>query len=77
MYIQVTDSLTIILSLKGHRLNDVRSGKGVLVIEHMNHSSKLFGLIKKGDQEEIPFSMIANSKVFMLFFEDFVAKTLK
>lgn len=58
-------------------LKDVRIGNGVLVIEHMNHSSELFGLIKKGDQEEIPFSMIANSKVFMLFFEDFVAKTLK
>ncbi len=58
-------------------LKDVRIGNGVLVIEHVNHSSKLFGLIKKGNQEEIPFSMIANSKVFMLFFEDFVARTLK
>lgn len=55
-------------------LKDVRIGKGVLTIEHVNHSSKLFGLITKGDQEEIPFSMIANSKVFMLFFEDFYAK---
>lgn len=56
-------------------LKDVRIGNGVLIIEHVNHSTKLFGLIKKGDQEEIPFSMIANSKVFMLFFEDFVART--
>ena len=55
-------------------LKDVRIGNGVLIIEHVNHSTKLFGLIKKGNQEEIPFSMIANSKVFMLFFEDFVAR---
>lgn len=58
-------------------LKDVRIGNGVLIIEHVNHSTKLFGLIEEGNQEEIPFSIIANSKVFMLFFEDFVARTQK
>lgn len=57
-------------------LKDVRIGNGVLIIEHVNHSTKLFGLIKKGNQEEIPIHMIANSKVFMMFFQDFCTKVV-
>lgn len=57
-------------------LKDVRIGNGMLIIEHVNHSTKLFGLIKKGNQEEIPIHMIANSKVFMMFFQDFCANVV-
>ena len=57
-------------------LKDVRLGNGVLIIEHVNHSTKLFGLIEKGNQEEIPIHMIANSKVFMMFFQDFYANVV-
>lgn len=57
-------------------LKDVRLGNGVLIIEHVNHSTKLFGLIKKGNQEEIPIHMIANSKVFMMFFQEFYANVV-
>ena len=33
-------------------------------------------ILKKGNQEEIPIHMIANSKVFMMFFQDFYANVV-
>lgn len=40
---------------------------GNLVIEHVNHSKKLFGLIENGDIERIPLTNIGNKKLFMLY----------
>lgn len=42
---------------------------GNLVIEHMNHSKKLFGLVEKGDIERIPLTNIGNKKLFMLYLQ--------
>ena len=42
---------------------------GNLVIEHVNHSKKLFGLVEKGDIERIPLTNIGNKKLFMLYFQ--------
>lgn len=44
---------------------------GNLIIEDKNYSSTLFGLIKKGDKEEIPFSAIGNRELFLIFFQFF------
>lgn len=48
---------------------------GNLIIEDTNHSSKLFGLIEKGDKETIPLHMIGNRELFFTFFQ-FFASTL-
>lgn len=42
---------------------------GNLVIEHVNHSKKLFGLVEKGDIERIPLTNIGNKKLFMLYLQ--------
>lgn len=45
---------------------------GNLVIEHVNHSKKLFGLIEKGDIERIPLTNIGNRKLFMLYLSSII-----
>ncbi len=45
---------------------------GNLVIEHVNHSKKLFGLVEKGDIEHIPLTNIGNKKLFMLYLQTVV-----
>lgn len=42
---------------------------GNLVIEHVNHSKKLFGLVETGDIERIPLTYIGNKKLFMLYLQ--------
>lgn len=42
---------------------------GNLVIEHVNHSKKLFGLVEKGDIERIPLTNIGNKLLFMLYLQ--------
>lgn len=42
---------------------------GNLVIEHVNHSKKLFGLIEKGNIERIPLTNIGNKKLFFLYLQ--------
>ncbi len=44
---------------------------GNMVVEHVNHSKKLFGLIEKGDVSLIPLSNIGNRQVFMYLFDSF------
>lgn len=44
---------------------------GQLVVEHENHSKKLFGLIEKGDISYIPLSDLGNRQAFMLLFDNF------
>lgn len=45
---------------------------GELVIEHINHSKKMFGLIEKGDIEHIPLTNIGNKKLFMLYLQSVI-----
>ena len=40
-----------------------------LVIEHINHSKKFFGLVEKGNIEKIPLTNIGNKKLFMLYLQ--------
>lgn len=47
--------------------------KGNLIIEDVNHSSKLFGLIEKGDKETIPLHTIGNRELFLTFFQYFAS----
>ena len=44
---------------------------GQLVVEHENHSKKLFGLIEKGNISYIPLSDLGNKQAFMLLFDNF------
>ena len=45
---------------------------GNLVIEHINHSKKLLGLIEKGDIEHIPLTNIGNKKLFILYLQSII-----
>lgn len=45
---------------------------GSLVIEHINHTKKLFGLIEKGNIEHIPLTNIGNRKLFMLYLSSII-----
>lgn len=50
-------------------LKNIWFENGNLVIEHVNHSKKFFGLVEKGDIERIPLTNIGNKKLFMLFLQ--------
>lgn len=45
---------------------------GNLVIEHVNHSKKFWGLVEKGDIEHIPLTNIGNKKLFMLYLQTII-----
>ena len=42
---------------------------GNLIIEHINHSKKLFGFIENGDISSIPLSSLGNRESFLIFFD--------
>lgn len=42
---------------------------GNLVIEHINHSKKYFGLVEKGNIEHIPLTNIGNNKLLILYLQ--------
>lgn len=46
-------------------LKNIGFHNGTLIVEHVNHTKKLFGLIQKGNQEEIPLNSITNKAVFL------------
>ena len=50
-------------------LKSMYFSNGNLIVEHMNHSKKLFGLIEKGQKEEIPFTNVGNNKIFLMFLD--------
>ena len=52
-----------------HQPETLSFENGNLVIEHVNHSKKLFGLIEKGDIEHIPLTNIGNKKLFILYLQ--------
>lgn len=47
----------------------IYTSNGNLVIEHVNHSKKLFGFIEKGDISSIPLSSLGNRHAFLIFFD--------
>lgn len=46
-------------------LKNIWFSNGTLIVEHVNHTKKLFGLIQKGNQEEIPLNYVCNRAVFL------------
>lgn len=50
-------------------LKNIWFENGNLVIEHVNHSKKFFGLVEKGNIERIPLTNIGNKKLFMLYLQ--------
>jgi len=56
-------------------VKDIKFKNGNLIIEDVNHSSKFFGLIEKGDKTTIPLHCIGNRELFLTFFQ-FFASTL-
>lgn len=53
-------------------LKNIWFENGNLVIEHVNHSKKMFGLIEKGDIEHIPLTNIGNKRLFMLYLQSII-----
>lgn len=47
----------------------IYTSNGNLIIEHINHSKKLFGFIENGDISSIPLSSLGNRQAFLVFFE--------
>lgn len=47
----------------------IYTSNGNLVIEHINHSKKLFGFIENGDISSIPLSSLGNRQAFLIFFD--------
>ena len=45
---------------------------GNLVIEHVNHLKKFFGLIEKGNIEHIPMANVGNRKLFILYLSSII-----
>lgn len=50
-------------------LKNIWFENGNLIIEHVNHSKKFFGLVEKGNIERIPLTNIGNKKLFMLYLQ--------
>ena len=42
---------------------------GKLVVENVNYTKKLFGIIEKGQKEEIPLTNVGNRKLFLMFLD--------
>lgn len=54
-------------------VKSIKFDNGSLIIEDVNHSSKLFGLIESGDKESIPLHTIGNRELFLTFFQYFAS----
>ncbi len=54
---------------KSSNTKSIYTSNGNLVIEHINHSKKLFGFIEKGDINSIPLSSLGNRQAFLIFFD--------
>lgn len=73
-YVTISSNAIIIGGREYNRetLKNLWFENGNLVIEHVNHSKKLFGLVEKGDIEHIPLTNIGNKKLFMLYLQTVV-----
>lgn len=72
-YIKISMNTLIIGDVEYNRMNTKRIyfSNGQLVVEHENHSKKLFGLIEKGNISQIPLADLGNKQAFMLLFDNF------
>lgn len=70
-YVTISNDAIIVGGREYNRetLKNLWFENGNLVIEHVNHSKKLFGLVEKGDIERIPLTNIGNKKLFMLYLQ--------
>lgn len=70
-YVTISNNAIIVSGREYNRetLKNLWFENGNLVIEHVNHSKKLFGLIEKGDIEHIPLTNIGNKKLFILYLQ--------
>lgn len=70
-YVTISNNAIIVGGREYNRetLKNLWFENGNLVIEHVNHSKKLFGLIENGDIEYIPLTNIGNKKLFMLYLQ--------
>lgn len=67
-YIKMSKDGIVIGETLFDRFKRIGFKNGNLIIEHENYSSKLFGLITKGDKAEIPLSAIGNKQLFLMLF---------
>ena len=65
--IRLTESKIYVgeIEYNSETMKGIDFSNGNLIIEHINHTSKLFGLIQKGNQEVIPLNSISNRAVFL------------
>lgn len=70
-YVTISNDAIIVGGREYNRetLKNLWFENGNLVIEHVNHSKKLFGLVEKGNIEHIPLTNIGNKKLFMLYLQ--------
>lgn len=73
-YVTISNNAIIVGGREYNRetLKNLWFENGNLVIEHVNHSKKLFGLVEKGDIEHIPLTNIGNKKLFMLYLQTII-----
>ena len=76
-YITISPDSIIVGGEKGRvynseTLKNIWFENGNLVIEHVNHSKKMLGLIEKGDIEHIPLTNIGNKRLFMLYLQSII-----
>lgn len=73
-YIRITPNAIFVSEREYNRdtLKNLWFENGNLVIEHVNHSKKLFGLIEKGNIEHIPMTNVGNRKLFMLYLSSII-----
>lgn len=68
-YITFDDSSITVKDIEYNKdtLKNIYFNNGMLVIEHINHKTKLLGLISKGNVEHIPLTNVGNKLLFMKF----------
>lgn len=73
-YITISSNAILVGGREYNRetLKNLWFDNGNLVIEHINHSKKLFGLIEKGNIERIPLTNVGNRRLFMLYLSSII-----
>lgn len=56
-----------------NNVKNIKFNNGNLIIEDVNHSTKFFGLIEKGDKSTVPLNAIGNRELFLTFFQYFAS----
>jgi hypothetical protein len=73
-YITISQDAIIVGGREYNRdtLKNLWFENGNLVIEHVNHSTKLFGLLEKGNIERIPLTNVGNRKLFLMYLSSII-----